>query len=187
MRGLLVANAYLFFTIGMLLLRSRDHSRRLRLAKPEQTKLAMSLWPAPYVFVGAFVAGLAIASRAASTGGLSAAQIGFGTFAAALGALVATRDVVYLQWMHVRRARHPLLMGLIYLVVFYACVVVLSATAVDARAGELLVGAVAPWGIAATSADRWIELWPVWTSLAALQLALIAFFAKQRAKVLETL
>lgn len=147
---------------------------------------AMSLWPVPYVFVGALVAGLAIASRAASTGRLSAVEIGFGTFAAAITALVAARDVLYLQWMNARRARHPLLMGLIYLVVFYVCVGVLSAT-VDARAGKMLIGGLAPWGIATVSMDHWLELWPVWGVIASAQVASIAFFARQHGKVLATL
>lgn len=147
----------------------------------------MSRWPVPYVVVGALVAGLAIASMAASTAAFSAAQIGFGAFSAALAALVAARDVAYLQWMNVRRARHPLLMGLIYLVVFYLCIVVLAATAVDARGGEMLMGAFAPWGIAAVSVEHWLDLWPAWGVIAALQVAAIAFFTRQHGKVLATL
>jgi hypothetical protein len=187
MRIYLVANTYLFFLIGLLLIRSRDRSRRLRLAHQGFVTRREWLWPVPYVFLGATVAGIAIAVLAASTDGLSPVEIWFGIFAAVLAALIAVRDVAYLQWMNVRRGRYPLPMGLVYMFVFYVCVLLIAATMWGTREGEAVQGALAPWGVAALSVHNWRQLWWAWVLVVFAQVAATAFFTRQHRKVLAAL
>jgi hypothetical protein len=46
---------------------------------------------------------------------------GLGLLEAGFFAMWIMRDLLYLQWMNLRRARRPLVAGVLYLIVFYIC------------------------------------------------------------------
>jgi hypothetical protein len=46
---------------------------------------------------------------------------GLGLLEAGFFAFWIARDLLYLQWMNLRRARRPLVTGVLYLIVFYIC------------------------------------------------------------------
>lgn len=39
-----------------------------------------------------------------------------------------TRDVQFLQWMSLRRGKHPLVLGALFLIIFYVCVMILMSS-----------------------------------------------------------
>jgi hypothetical protein len=112
-----------FGLFGLTLLRNRDRiRRRIRVLGAKAAGWWAALWPAPYLIAGSVLAGLGIVSmirvRLRSHGDWSVAS---GLLEASFFSLWIVRDSLYLQWMNLRRARRPLMTGVLYLVVFYAC------------------------------------------------------------------
>ena len=116
------ANIVLFYIFGFILLRTRNRMRR-RLHSIEAAPMALeSVWPAPYIFLGAILVGAAMIlviqwKRDPSLEwSLTVAIFRVIYFAAWI-----SRDLLFLQWMNLRRGRHPLPLGVLYLIVYYVC------------------------------------------------------------------
>jgi hypothetical protein len=122
--GLFLMIGLIFFALfGLALLRNRDQvRRRTRELGARAASWWAALWPVPYLVPGSIVAGVAIVlmiqfklhpqdTWSAGSGFLTAAF-----FSAWIG-----RDVLYLQWMNLRRVRRPVLIAILYLIVFYTC------------------------------------------------------------------
>jgi len=114
---------WFFVILGLVLLRNRDRvRRRIREFGAAAAGWGAALWPAPYLLAGAVLAGLGIVDmirlrldrRADWNPGVGLLEAGF-------FAMWIVRDLLYLQWMNLRRARRPLVTGILYLVVFYIC------------------------------------------------------------------
>ena len=141
-RTLLYASGWIFFALGMLLLRNRERvRRRVRAMGDSAAGWWASVWPSPYVFGGIVLTGLAIVEliqlyrRPAEDWSTSRAL-----FEVAFCAVWIARDVLYLQWMNLRRTRRPLISAFLYLIVFYVCVGILFgalAAVMSERAGAL--------------------------------------------------
>ena len=122
--GLFLSVSLWFFAIlGLALLRSRDQARRhVREFGARAAGLWAAVWPAPYLVAGAVLAGLGIVSmirlRLQSQPEWNS---GIGLLEASFFAIWIARDLLYLQWMKLRRGRRPLVTGVLYLVVFYIC------------------------------------------------------------------
>lgn len=122
-------NLILFFIFGFILLRNRSQIRRaLHSANPSSIG-RLELWPAPYLFLGALIVGLAMIlviqwkRDPALEWSLSVA-----IFRVAFFAFWLICDFLFLQWMKLRRAGHSLLVAVLYLAVYYFCAgVVISA------------------------------------------------------------
>jgi len=119
----LAISLWFFAILGLALLRNRDRvRRRIREFGALAAGWWAAAWPAPYVFVGAILAGAAIV-------GMIRLRLepqyewnpGLGLLEAAFFTIWIARDLLYLQWMNLRRARRPLLTGVLYLIVFYIC------------------------------------------------------------------
>ncbi len=119
---LLALNIGLFFIFGFVLLRNRNRMRR-RLHSAEAGPIAPeSIWPAPYIFLGAILVGAAMIlviqwKRDPSLEWSLAVAI----FRVIFFAVWLSRDLLFLQWMNLRRGRHPLPLGVLYLIAFYVC------------------------------------------------------------------
>lgn len=119
---LLALNIGLFFIFGFILLRNRNRMRR-RLHGIEAGPVALeSIWPAPYIFLGAILVGAAMIlviqwKRDPSLEWSLAVAI----FRVIFFAVWISCDLLFLQWMNLRRGRHPLLLGVLYLSVYYVC------------------------------------------------------------------
>lgn len=115
-------NIVLFFIFGFILLRNRNRMRR-RLHSIEAAPTALeSIWPAPYIFLGAILVGAAMIiviqwKRDPSLEWSLAVAI----FRVIYFAVWISFDLLFLQWMNLRRGRHPLPLGVLYLVVYYVC------------------------------------------------------------------
>jgi len=119
---LLGINIGLFFIFGFILLRNRNRMRR-RLHSIEAGPMALeSIWPAPYILLGAILVGAAMIfviqwKRDPSLEwSLTVAIFRVIYFAAWISC-----DLLFLQWMNLRRGRHPLPLGVLYLIVYYVC------------------------------------------------------------------
>src|SRR5882762_3137595 len=122
--GLFLSISLWFFVIfGLALLRNRDRvRRRIREYRARAAGWWAAAWPAPYLLAGAVLAGLGIV-------GMIRLRLqpqpewnpGLGLLEAGFFAFWIARDLLYLQWMNLRRARRPLVTGVLYLIVFYIC------------------------------------------------------------------
>lgn len=96
---------------------------RRRLHSIEAGPLALeSIWPAPYIFLGAILVGAAMIlviqwKRDPSLEWSLAVAI----FRVIYFAVWISCDLLFLQWMNLRRGRHPLPLGVLYLIAFYVC------------------------------------------------------------------
>jgi len=114
---------WFFVILGLALLRNRNRvRRRIREYGVRAAGWWAAVWPAPYLFAGAVLAGLGIV-------GMIRLRLqpqpewnpGVGLLEAGFFAMWIMRDLLYLQWMNLRRARRPLVTGVLYLIVFYIC------------------------------------------------------------------
>jgi hypothetical protein len=113
--GTFLSSSLGFFVIfGLALLRNRDRvRRRSRVLGAHAAGWWAAVWPAPYLFIGATMAGIGIVSmirfklrpQSEWSTGLGMLEVGFFV-------LWLARDALYLQWMSLRRTRRP---------VFYVC------------------------------------------------------------------
>ena len=98
--------------------------------------------------------------------GLGRLQVGF-------AAAWLARDFIYLQWMNVRRTRRPLISGVLFLVVFYACTgVVLSTLKLFDRASAFVAAIFIPSAVFGMDAAALSEQQAKWI------VALILLFAQ---------
>ena len=119
----LITCLWIFLFLGMVLLRNRERvRRRVRALGDAAAGWWAALWPAPYVLGGIILSGLATVEliRVLRRPG-DEWNIGAALFEVAFCAVWITRDVLYLQWMNLRRMRRPLVSAILYLLIFYVC------------------------------------------------------------------
>lgn len=108
---------------GLTLLRNRDQTRRhIRELGARAAGWWAAAWPAPYMMASSLLAGIAIVAMIQRK---LLPQAGWdlksGLLTAVFYSVWVVRDVVYLQWMNLRRVRRPMMEAILYMVVFYAC------------------------------------------------------------------
>ena len=121
---LLTLNTGVFSCLGLAAIRNRERMRRiLRSGEGPATTWLASVWPAPLIVAGTLAAGLLIVL------GISQGRDPRLEWSANLAILRSlffvawiARDMQFLQWMGLRRGKHPLVMGIIFLTIFYVCV-----------------------------------------------------------------
>jgi hypothetical protein len=127
--SLLTINMVILSSLGLAQLRNRDRTRRIlrnqRNGSPTWLELT---WPAPFLFVAATTAGILVSiSASIAHDPLIDWSPAFAIFRCLFVTAWLVRDLQFLQWMILRRGKRPLVMGVMYLTVFYACVwIVLS-------------------------------------------------------------
>jgi hypothetical protein len=176
----LVFTLGIFALLGLTLLRSRERARRiLRELGGSSADWLAAVWPAPYLVAGAMLSGVAILfmirTKAAPqldwSFGLGAVQVGF-------GAAWLARDFIYLQWMNVRRTRRPLIAGVLFMIVFYACVgIVLSTLDLFDRGSSSIAAIFIPSAVFGIDAAIWSAQQAQWLVALALLLAQAVGFA----------
>ncbi|HEY0703086.1 MAG TPA: hypothetical protein VGD60_09990 [Candidatus Acidoferrales bacterium] len=192
--GMVLANIFWIFAfLGLVLFRNREQvRRRVKNLGARAANLWAAFWPAPYSLAGIVVAGLVVVQlirvyREPAPGqwswGLAFLYIGF-------VALWVARDLLYLQWMGLRRGRHPLAFGALFLIVFYTCAGTILGVLQVSRRPEL-----APFAAALIPTSLyWLQLpdlavryrsWIAALGILALEALLFAFL--QRAKLREFL
>jgi hypothetical protein len=158
-QSLMYVSVLIFFVLGILLLRNRERVRRKARAMGDAAAgWWASLWPAPYVLGGIILAGLAILEliriyRLPDKDWNVAPAL----LEVAFYAVWIARDVLYLQWMNLRRTRRPLLSAFLYLITFYVCAgFLLAALARFMGVRTFALGALfVPWVLPPSISSQW--------------------------------
>ena len=181
-RPLLYNTFWLFILLGLVLLRNRERvRRRIRTMGESAASLWATFWPAPYLVLGVIVVGIAILELIRTYRGLTPDQWNWGLaiLNIAFIALWVARDLLYLQWMGLRRARRPLVAAVLYLIVFYTCVtVILGVAQTYAHPTVRAFGAaLVPSGASYLDVEGWTAHSQLWICALALLAAQVVLFA----------
>ena len=119
---LLEANIIPFFIFGFVLLRNRNQVRR-HLHRENSTPLVrLEIWPVPYIFAGVIVVGAAMIGMMEWKRNPSLEwSLALAIYQVIFFAVWLSVDLLFLQWMNLRRGRHPLALGVLCLAVYYVC------------------------------------------------------------------
>ena len=181
-RGLIDGSFWVFVLLGLVLLRNRERvRRRIRNMGESAASLWSAFWPAPYLLAGVIMVGIAILELIRVyrkpapdewNWGLAALNIGF-------LALWVARDLLYLQWMGLRRTRRPLVAALLYLIVFYICTIVVLGVAHASSHTTFALGSAAliPSNVSALEISGWAAHYRLWICALALLAAQVVLFA----------
>lgn len=121
---LLTGNIALFFIFGFILLRNRNQIRRYLHGGDPAPVSRLETWPAPYLFLGALVVGVAmILVIGWKRDPALEWSLAVAVFRVAYFAFWLIGDFLFLQWMNLRRGAHPLLVGVLLLGVYYLCAI----------------------------------------------------------------
>ena len=185
---LLSLNMGVFILLGLALLRNRERMRRIVRTRVSPPRWLDKLWPSPLLFTatlgaGALVALGAVLSRASG----QASNPRFLIFRVLFFALWIVRDQQYLQWMSLRKGRNPLVMGVLYLVIFYVCSgTVLTALDCFVRERIAFTAFFMPTPVYWLDPVSWMERPAIWVAAYLAQIALIVFFVHlQRLQLVE--
>ena len=192
-RELLFASFWLFALLGLVLLRNREHvRRRIQALGDGAASLWASVWPAPYVLAGVIVAGIALLDLIEGYRSPASEEWNWplAIFILAFCALWLIRDVLYLQWMGLRRTRRPLVSAFLYLAVYYVCTsIVFGVTNLSQRPASAPYTAVfIPSSAFALNAASWASFEHEWLiALAVVGVEALVFAFLQRQKLREFL
>jgi hypothetical protein len=127
---LLTLNIGVFFCLGLGLIRNRERLRRILRAREGAGPSWLDVtWPAPLLIGGTLAAGLLIvAGFAVGRDPRVEWDSNLAVFRSLFFVAWMVRDMQYLQWMGLRRGKHSLAIGVLFLVIFYVCVNVVMAT-----------------------------------------------------------
>jgi hypothetical protein len=185
---LLFNSFWLFALLGIVLLRNRELVRqRIQVLGDRAAGFWAALWPAPYVLAGMIVAGLGILELIRAYRNVSGGDWDWGLALASIGffALWLARDLLYLQWMGLRRTRRPLVSAFLYLLVFYTCTgIILGVAHVSLRpSAAAYSAALIPSGVSSLQVSDWsahYQLWLVALAVLAAEVILFAFLHRQK-------
>lgn len=187
----LMLNIVVFFCLGLAAIRNRERVRRiLRTREGAGSNWLDVSWPAPFMVAGTVAASLIVVAGVAW--GHSANQeldLNFAVFRALFFVAWITRDMQFLQWMSLRRNKHPLVMGALFLIIFYTCVMIVMAslgilTTPDRTAFSAFF---IPSGAFELDHSKWILRPAVWGSAFVAQWLLTAFFIGLQKKTIDEL
>ena len=187
-KGLMGASFWVFVLLGLVLLRNREQvRRRIRTLGEGAASLWAAFWPAPYLIAGMIVVGIAILELIRTYRGLAPDQWSWGLaiLNVAFIALWVARDLLYLQWMGLRRSRRPLVAAVLYLIVFYICATVILGVAGTAFRKPVAVvsAALIPLSVSGLDISGWtahLQLWIFALALLAAQVVLFALLQWQK-------
>lgn len=174
---LLGVNILLFFIFGFILLRNRNQARRLL---HSGTAGRLEMWPAPYLFLGALIVGIAMILVIQWKRDPSLEwSLSIAIYRVAYFAFWLICDFLFLQWAKIQRAGHPLMMGVLYLGVYYACAIIIISSL---HAWQSPFTAIfLPTPLFALDTAAWSAHLSVWIIALILQIAAgVVFVALQR-------
>jgi hypothetical protein len=188
---LLTLNMIVFFGLGLALLRNRERMRRfLRSREVFQDRWIEFAWPAPLLIAGALItAGMIVAGTAKERDAQVYWSAGFAVVRALFFVIWIVRDVQYLQWMSLRRGKHPLVMGVLYQLIFYACVAALLGAAGVLREPERAPFAAffLPTPIYVLDHSAWTMRPALWVAAFVLQCAFVGVFVFLQRQIINEL
>jgi hypothetical protein len=180
----------IFAILGLALFRNRDRARRyLREVGSSAAGWWAAVWPAPLLAGGMALAAAGMLGMIhARRGEAEDWSLSMGAFQAAFMAAWLARDFIYLQWMNLRRARRPLMTGIIYLGVFYVCAgVVLGALGLFGMENRAVAAIFVPWAAFGLDLPTWLANRGPWLGAWALVIGQAAAFAWLQLRELKDL
>jgi hypothetical protein len=188
---LLTLNMGVFFCFGLVAMRNRERVRRILRTKQGAASSVLDItWPAPLLILGTVAAGI-IVILGVSEGRDPQLEwnSSFALFRVLFFAGWIARDVQFLQWMSLRRGKHTLVMGILFLVIFYVCVAILLSAF-----GFFTVAERAPftaffWPSAVYLLDHsaWVLRPAIWAAAFAAQWFLVAVFIRLQKRTIDDL
>ena len=187
---LLTLNIILFLCLGLGAIRNRERMRRILRTREGAAGWLDLAWPAPVMIAGTVAAGM-VAVLGVNEGHDPAVEwnLGFALLRTAFFALWLTRDIQFLQWMGLRRGRHPLVVGLLFLIVFYVCVSILMGP-FEVYSKPELTGFSAfffPSAVYYLDHSAWFLRPAIWGAALAAQVILIAVFVGLQRQIIDEL
>ena len=193
---LLTLNAAVFFLLGFGAIRNRERLRRILRTREGGPGWLDFAWPAPLMVAGTVAAVLLVVGGV--YWGHSAYWASFpnvewdldlALFRALFFVAWITRDMQFLQWMSLRRAKHPLVMGALFLIIFYTCAMILMAplgffTRPDRTAFSAFF---IPSGTFELDHSKWILRPAIWSAAFLAQWLLTALFISLQKKTIDEL
>ncbi|HTZ31956.1 MAG TPA: hypothetical protein VMH31_05845 [Methylomirabilota bacterium] len=187
----LTMNLILFGLLGLALLHNRDSARGSLLAAHHQPLLLEALWPAPILLAGTLLANVLIIAQLirlypSSTGPSAPGSfLPFVLLRSLAFILWITTNFQFLQCMNLRRGKHPLVLGVLYLTVYYVCVLFVLASIGCFRVPQnMSVGSLfVPSAIYLLDRPNWIynpSLWVAGFIIQVLLLFVLAFFQSRQ-------
>lgn len=178
--ALLAVNILLFFIFGFILLRNRNQVRRVLHGGSAASMGRLEVWPAPYLFLGALIVGAAMVLVIQWKRDPSLEwSLTVGIFRVFFFAFWLICDFLFLQWMKIQRSAHPLVMGVLYLGVYYVCaIIVVSSLSLWHNAFTALF---LPTPLFALDTTSWAAHEAVWIAALVAQIAAgVVFVSLQR-------
>jgi hypothetical protein len=181
----------LFFTMGIVLLRNRDQQRRrLRQFGAQHTAWMEAIWPAPYLLIGMIVAGLAVIGMIGRTLPLNlpVEDEKLELFRLAFLSLWLVRDLLFFQWMALRRGRRSRVLGALYWTVYYIALAIVfnSFHFFDSPGSVARTAIFVPWGVFALDEKFWAVASRAWILALVMQgVAAALIVALQHRRILE--
>jgi hypothetical protein len=182
-------NMALFVLLGLALVRSRSRMRNL--LRSSSSAWGCFLWPAPVLALGALLVStlllmdLNFAHKLPSDWHLPSA---------AVRCLIFTFWIIgtaqFLQFMNLGRGKHPVLMAILYLIIYYICAtfILIALGGNFGPNGKFPITALfVPVGIFAFSQRTWHTAPSIWVSAIALQIAFIALLFVLQSRLLRRL
>jgi len=187
---LLTLNIFVFFFLGLGAIRNRERVRRILRSQEGAPGWLNLAWPAPLILAGTVSAGLIIVLGVA-LGRDPQVEWGanFALFRTLFFAAWFTRDIQFLQWMNLRRGKHPLVIGVLFLIIFYLCATILM---VPLRLFSLPERApfsafLLPSAVYLLDHSAWMLRSAIWTAAFVAQWFLIALFVSLQKKTIDEL
>ncbi len=119
---LLTLNMGVLTLLGLTLLRNRPRMRRIIRQHGGAPSWLDDSWPSPLLLIAAFATGVLVVIGAAFARVPGHAPgLGFLVARVVFFALWLMRDQQFLQWATLRKGRNALVMGVVYLLIFYVC------------------------------------------------------------------
>ena len=188
---LLTLDIVVFFCLGLGAIRNRERVRRILRSNEGAAANWLNLaWPAPLILSGTVAAGLLIVLGA--TLGRSPQvewNLKFALVRVLFFAAWVTRDLQFLQWMNLRRGKHPLAVGMLFLLIFYVCTVILMAVLdVFVILGRAPFSAFfVPSAVYLLDHSAWFVRPAIWGAAFVAQCLLIVFFISFQRKTIQEL
>jgi hypothetical protein len=181
-KSLMDTSFWVFVLLGLVLLRNREQvRRRIRTLGEGAASLWAAFWPAPYLLTGMVVTGVAILEliRIYRNPTPNLWSWGLASLNVAFIALWVARDLLYLQWMGLRRTRRPLFAAVLYLIVFYICASVILgvASASFHRMFAPFSAALIPFNVTGLDISGWTANYQLWICALVLLAAQVVLFA----------
>ena len=184
-------NIVVFFCLGLAAIRNRERVRRiLRTRESGSPGLLDLTWPAPFMVAGTVAASLIIVGGMAwGHSGNPDLDLNFAIFRALFFVAWIARDVQFVQWMSLRRAKHPLVMGALFLIIFYTCaIIMLASLGVLSRPDRTAFSAFfVPSGAFELDHSKWILRPAIWAAAFLAQWLMTAFFIGLQKKTIDEL